>query len=82
MKNPATFFNRPVIGKIITKEISYTVTNHNNSVEKLTMSSDEFEIIAEEKTFYICNQWYKEYNNTPQLISKDMVESVTFYKEK
>jgi hypothetical protein len=42
--------------------------------KKITFPPDKYEVIAEEETFYVCNQWYDEGKGKPQLVSKSMVK--------
>ena len=80
MLSPSEYFKLPVLGKIITKRTEGTVTNlTTNKTEPHIMESEEYEFISEEKDFYVCNQWYKEYKKIPQLVPKEFVEKKESY---
>ena len=66
-QTPSEYFKQPVIGKITTKS-------------PLDGTEDSYEVIGQNDTAYVANQWYKEYKKVPQLVPKDFVtnfESVT-----
>lgn len=65
MKLPAEYFNKPIIGKIITKPIAFG---------KQVFPPEEYDVINFKDGIYTCNQWYKEYKKVPQFIQKDMVK--------
>lgn len=71
--NPSKYFNKPVLGKIIVKELNYTIGVQNGS-----MPGDTFDFISEEESYFICNQWNDENAKRPQLVPKFLVTKVVF----
>ena len=74
----------PIIGTLTTKEVEYTVTSHlkdSNNVSKHTLPKETYSIVEIQEhnghTYYITNQWYKEYKGEPQIIVDELVEEYT-----
>jgi bifunctional non-homologous end joining protein LigD len=73
-----------IIGTLTTKEVEYTVTSHlkdSNNVSKHTLPKETYSIVEIQEhnghTYYITNQWYKEYKGEPQIIVDELVEEYT-----
>jgi hypothetical protein len=64
---PSEYFKKPVLGKIKARVIGG--------------KEDEYEFIDQGVTVYICNQWYKEYKEIPQLVPKQFVIEEILYGE-
>lgn len=81
MKNqtPAEFFKLPILGKLKTKSLIMHDTISNKDHE---IPSEEYHIIYIEDKYYVCNQWYDESKKKPQLISKELVESIELLEQK
>ena len=73
----------PIIGTLTTKEIEYTVSHlkDNNNQSKHTLPKETYSIVEIQEhnghTYYITNQWYKEYKGEPQIIVDELVEEYT-----
>ncbi len=71
--SPSQKFKMPIIGKIETKEMDIEWTNQNGEKRTQHYESESYEVIAENDFSYICNKWYKEHNDIPQLVPKSQV---------
>lgn len=73
-KTPSEKFNVPVIGKIIVNPRAIKMKDENGEEKEIKFPGDEYEVIGITDTAYVCNKWYKEHKDIPQLIPKDMVD--------
>lgn len=76
-KSPSEVFNLPVIGTIETKELEVEWEDQNGKKEKVKYKSETYEVIHEDEHRYVCNEWYKEHKQIPQLIPKSQVKKFT-----
>lgn len=81
MKTPSEHFRKPVIGKIVTRELKGTMTDADGNKSTHILSSDEYEIIDENDDFVVTNQWHKEWSKIPLLIMKSLIETIEYDKD-
>jgi bifunctional non-homologous end joining protein LigD len=71
--------NMPVIGKVTTKELKYTLTDFpSGGLSEHTMPAKSYSVVHifedDGQKTYVTNEWYKEYKKVPLFIIESLVD--------